>query len=86
MNMEQQRDRLDNHAELTTWFDETQDVSLNDNLEYAQAVCGMCGHALHPELDDIFVELCRACEHTALKGRQTRANVPLSYPKRLPKQ
>lgn len=55
-------------------------------VEDAQAVCGMCGDVLHPELDDIFVELCRACEQTALKGRQTRSQVPNSHPKRLPKQ
>lgn len=81
--MEQKR-----HTSDATAKHEVHDPLVNDgnSVERVEAVCGMCGQALHPELDDIFVELCRTCEQSALKGRQTRANVPNSHPKRLPKQ
>lgn len=47
-----------------------------------QATCGVCGQVLDPEVDDLYVELCRQCESAGLKGRQTRTRVRAPHPRR----
>jgi len=37
-----------------------------------QARCALCRVALTQEVDDLYAELCNACEQSALKGRQVR--------------
>ena len=37
-----------------------------------QAKCALCRVALTQEVDDLYAELCKDCEQSALKARQVR--------------
>ncbi len=62
------------------YVEESDAESADEQL--VQAECGMCGQLLDPESDDLFVELCRSCEYSTLKKRQTREHVPAPHPRR----
>jgi len=48
------------------------DQHVGEAEDMLQARCALCRVALTQEVDDLYAELCNACEQSALKGRQVR--------------